>query len=799
MPDIVIPDATKIASTLSDAITKIENTHDITDYLAALSQEINHIIDTFCELGDECTMLLQEETTLPAELKYQCYIVSYDFGNEAKNYAMLWRNILFETIKGYILNYNDRLSSEKLAIHRVEAEEVLKVATEETSNYIQNRFKAFMANERLAKKSIAGWKLQTNPWSIYKQHLETINSQCQELYQGLSELKTFSDDFKLLKKLINSSVEVSSDDLKLIQQHLANLIQTIADVEQEVDTKSLTRLSISVDEIERSLKKHAYHINFSSSYEALLANLPDKKTISVQIVDGMIANRELNLQKKMKQWMESEVMPLLYEIWEVAETNMNSMKMALVNVRNRIILVKSQLKEKKGTIGTETLATPLLGLKDTVAASVKEYNELASILQKRVDRELQVSQLLENSQLPFLPVRTQSTLQQFKLSNRVVLQYKKIRQQIVGFVNKLILRVEREEALSTSEKIVRFIKNREGDTANSYYANIFLTKGYVGETFWVGREEKVQRVETLINDWKLGFRGSVLITGNRLSGKSLFGEYIARQYFPNKIIRLKPNQELRINGRKKEVGYDLEEALQFVKENTINQQSLIWLDDLELWWDVNQPLMKNVRALKRFIDSYSHKLFIMVSMSQWLKAQIEEYYAINKLFQAEIKTSRMSKDEIEEAIMIRHGATHKVLVDDKGEPLSSQKFEQITKKIHSAAEGNIGEALNLWAFSTYKVDENRVRNTFQNSVSLPDFLNAETGAILSTIFLQKRTNEYRLRKQFGPTFSEKYAGLVKRLLGVGILERQLDDWLEVNDCVVNKVGSLLENKYFLKK
>ena len=69
--------------------------------------------------------------------------------------------------------------------------------------------------------------------------------------------------------------------------------------------------------------------------------------------------------------------------------------------------------------------------------------------------------------------------------------------------------------------------------------------------------------------------------------------------------------------------------------------------------------------------------------------------------------------------------------------------------------------------------------------------------LLTSLILEKRTNEYHLRKLYGPAFRGKYANLVQRLLSIGLLQRDLDGWLEVNEIAVNQVGLLLERKKML--
>jgi hypothetical protein len=158
----------------------------------------------------------------------------------------------------------------------------------------------------------------------------------------------------------------------------------------------------------------------------------------------------------------------------------------------------------------------------------------------------------------------------------------------------------------------------------------------------------------------------------------------------------------------------------------------------------------------------------------------------------------MSVTEIQKAILIRHGATHTILVDDFGNELTKNNLRKITNQVSKATNGNIGEALNLWSICIQTADEEKVKFNFHQGSPMPDFINPDIGVILSSIMMEKRTNEYRLNKLFGKAFKEKYINIVQRLISVGLLVRHLDGWLEVNECVVNEVGRALDREKYLK-
>ena len=53
---------------------------------------------------------------------------------------------------------------------------------------------------------------------------------------------------------------------------------------------------------------------------------------------------------------------------------------------------------------------------------------------------------------------------------------------------------------------------------------------------------------------------------------------------------------VKLGGRTNSLGIYRQEALEFVRKNTLNERPLLWIDDLELWWSPAIPLNQNVRA-----------------------------------------------------------------------------------------------------------------------------------------------------------------------------------------------------------
>jgi hypothetical protein len=248
------------------------------------------------------------------------------------------------------------------------------------------------------------------------------------------------------------------------------------------------------------------------------------------------------------------------------------------------------------------------------------------------------------------------------------------------------------------------------------------------------------------------------------------------------------NQETRYQGRKLPPTHDLSEVLDFIKKHTLHEKPLIWIDDLELWQDANFTLYENVLALRKFIDRHASRCFLMTSTNRWSYRHLQSLLNMDEAFQATIRLDEMPRVDISRAVLIRHGATHKQLISEDGSKLSPRNFAALIKKVDGAAQGNIGEALRWWCASIRPVGDHAITPDFSDKFSLPQHFEPDVALLLSRILHDKRSDEYNLRKSFGPAFNDRYADVIRRLTGMGMLVRLSNGRLEVEPSIVNALA-----------
>ncbi|MEM6345414.1 MAG: hypothetical protein AAF927_16090 [Bacteroidota bacterium] len=761
------------------------------------TEQWDYMLETAHFLADAISALAESASqNEAAEEEILAFIIIFEWIEQAKNYLILWRDILFESQKAAALHLDGALEQIQLNDLAERSQKLQLSAAQSLFKLPNERLEELNANPRSLNKQLSKWQLLKNPWPVYQNQIKEIAEQCALLRKKYSAFFDCIIHYQASRANIRQMVVSCENEVAGIVESAQNVVAFIEDVLKKTDKPRPGKIINRLDELESNFLLPDYLTLYTEAQEVTTSLLPQEARIPVETDGGIILYRDMNLRRKTRQWLETEVRPALLEVWEETQLSSNSFKLALVNVRNRAILINNE-SSAPAEINHKDICQPIEHFLENAEIWQKDLRENKEVIEARIEEMFHLSNVYTVSR-EFLPIPLQTTLRQLRLDEnplfaRVETWYKNAQE----WFRTLISRVEREESLSISEKIVRVVQARNLNRDASSYAGIFLTKGYIGESFAVGRQEELMRIKKLINNWRLGYRGSVLLHGQRFSGKTLTGDWIANRFFGDSYVRLRPNTSLEFQGRRQELGYNLEEALAFVRKYGLNQPFMVWIDDLELWWNDEISLSKNVRSLKNYINQYGHSQFFMVSTTNWVRQQLETVLDLTQVFQAEVNLDRMHWEDIHQAILIRHGATHKTLVDKEGNELSGQQFERMIKRVYNASRGNPGESMMRWSMYTRAKGEEEVTHKFRTLFALPEFLNSDQEIILRTLMMKKRASQHQLRKIFGPAYKEKYRPMIQQMLSLGLLNRRMGGELEINEVLVNDIGRMLEQRHVL--
>ena len=331
---------------------------------------------------------------------------------------------------------------------------------------------------------------------------------------------------------------------------------------------------------------------------------------------------------------------------------------------------------------------------------------------------------------------------------------------------------------------------------NAHYDTLFLNKNFIGDLFLLPRKDQEAQFNNSIEQWKNGFNKAIIITGDRLSGKSTFVEYVGEKHFGKNTVYVKSDATITFGGRKFSTTKNLKEALQNIKKGISNVKPLIVIDDLELWRNSEFSLLENTRALLSFITSESDNAFIVVTTSKQMQSHLDKRLRFSEAFSTTISLNKASIEEIHKAILLRHGASHKELVAINQEPFTSKQIEQCILKLSRKLNYNMGEILQAWTYGTTLLDNNKVIYE-DKDIGFKDFFNAEEIIILKYTMLHKTFNEVEFKSFFSKSYETTYKPSLKRLTNTKVLLRDKNGQLKLNPVVCMDIKQILIYKGIL--
>ncbi len=759
---------TEFKDTLLQSIEEVNSISDNEKHLEMMSLKSVHLVGEINEIG-ELTNERFINSEKPSATEYH---ITYEWIGRAKEYMVLWRDVIFQQYKASVFLYEDEISTASYQKLREESESVLK----ETIGGI-GLFDAD-GNEVLAKK-IKKWQYQNNPWEVYKKQLATISSQCLELSKESENTILVSQILKEIKDEINTLFSEFDNIWKNLDNELNEIIATAKDAKEVIS---------KIESIAYGEARFKTGQIFNDNIGEIIDKLSIKTLFPIELSDGLLLQKEIYIRRNTSNWLESEILPRIYEMYDTHQRIGNKFSLAKSNIKNKYNFEKQEGQ----TVDKDVILQLLRNYQDVLSKEEEEASIKIKDVVATTNKELKASNMYNPI---FLPVSISSTLSNYK---RYQLQgwesFIKWLEDKKSRLRKVQKNARKEELLSLSEKVVRVVRYRTPAPELRQYTNMFLTKGYIGDSFSVGREDEMNRVAVLIENWKKGFRGTLLISGTRYSGKTFFGFAIRNTFFHHNTIELSPNKTIRFAGRTMEVGYDLKEVLAFILKYGQQKPLMIWVDDLELWENDKISLAENAKQLLQVMDTYSSKLFFMVSMGNGLKTQMNKFYEMDKVFQCMLNMDEMPLVDTDQAIITRHYATHYLMTDSEGEELGLSQLKKVIKDIHYSSKGNIGVMLMKWACLVKESGHEQVCIKTDFEYQLPHFISTETAMLLRTIILHKKINEYMLVKKFGPSFKRVFKPILNRLFGLGLLLRHMDGTMEVNPFLANDIAHAVYEK-----
>ncbi len=287
-----------------------------------------------------------------------------------------------------------------------------------------------------------------------------------------------------------------------------------------------------------------------------------------------------------------------------------------------------------------------------------------------------------------------------------------------------------------------------------YYRQLFLQKYNFKSEFWVNRQKEIAQVQQAISRFMKGFPGGILIRGDRNTGKTFFLSYISSNLFqgrPVYAVNSPPagscNPEVFLKMLQESTGIDGTADQIF---NTMEENSLVIIDDLELWWEKSPTGATVVELIRELIQRYGHKCLFLLTVSEASYRIINQVSEIESCLLSVVGLQPFNALAIQEVIMFRHQSSGlEIRRSDKGNiRLSRTAQAKLFARYFNFTRGNIGAALLAWVsnITDFQEDTLYVRQPQLPSNAILERLSPSVRLYLIQFLLHKRLDPSKLQR-----------------------------------------------------
>jgi archaellum biogenesis ATPase FlaH len=337
-----------------------------------------------------------------------------------------------------------------------------------------------------------------------------------------------------------------------------------------------------------------------------------------------------------------------------------------------------------------------------------------------------------------------------------------------------------------------------------YYVSLFSGKSNIGKDFWVKRQTEEEAFKKALKRYKSGYGGGIMLLGDRNSGKTAFAKHITQALCKGKnIYDIFPP----IAGTTSTAVFrDLfAKALQQRGDlrqmiNRLPADSVIIINDLELFWERTEEGLEIIKKLEELIDELGKRVLFIVNMNPYAYRLINQMTRLGDRFIELIPLKPFSAEEIQTLILKRHKSSGLDFGYSEGAgQLNEVQMAALFNAYFNYSNGNPGTALNGWLGRIKKVSNGFIE------VSKPDYpsldtlkqLDAEWDMLLVQFILHKRLTEKKIL-QITQWTESKTKAVVLAMLRAGIIIEKSSLVYHLDTFIQPFVVDALKEKELLK-
>ncbi|MEO1450923.1 MAG: hypothetical protein AAFV07_15445, partial [Bacteroidota bacterium] len=368
----------------------------------------------------------------------------------------------------------------------------------------------------------------------------------------------------------------------------------------------------------------------------------------------------------------------------------------------------------------------------------------------------------------------------------------------------LVNREHRGDHLTNVYTLIReFVEARQPsrellESLPFYYKQLFTGVQSVNAPSIPNREGELKLARRAVKTLRAEGGGAILVTGEALSGKSFFAEYVAGHLFDGKVYRVHPP----MGGSRKvadltsslQRATGLKGAMQHMLPR-LQPGSVILLTDLELWWERSRDGMNALQRLLRMIDTHGRRLNFVAEVNLHAFRLLRKLTDLEGHFAATINLAPLSAELLRKTVMERHfsGGGALYWADEADDELSNRELARLFRRYLRITGGNIGAVLRLWLGHIEVYADNKVFIRPPEGRNLPVLPDPDWEVILSQLVLHKHMNYEKIQRVLMLGSKSAARRVMLPLLRIGLVREVEREVLGLNPYVYSYIVQRLRD------